>query len=52
MYLGGMGVPRDYVNAFRWFERSAARGNVYSTYSVAVMAEGVSALRAIRSWRG
>jgi Sel1 repeat len=28
-----------YVNALRWFERSAAHGNVHSMYSAAVMAE-------------
>jgi Sel1 repeat len=39
MYLYGIGVPRDYANAVRWFQRSAAYGNVHSMYSAAVMAE-------------
>jgi len=39
MYLYGVGLPRDYSNAFRWFERSAEHGNPHATYSVAVMAD-------------
>jgi TPR repeat protein len=39
MYLFGIGLSRDPVNALRWYVRSAARGNVHSIYSVAVMAE-------------
>jgi hypothetical protein len=39
MYLLGIGVSRDYVNALRWHERSAAGGNAHSMYSVAVMAD-------------
>ena len=39
MYLYGVGLPRDYANAFRWFGRSAAHDNPHAMYSVAVMAE-------------
>jgi TPR repeat protein len=39
MYLFGIGLSRDPVNALRMYERSAARGNLHSIYSVAVMAE-------------
>ena len=39
MYLFGIGVSRDAVNALRWFVRSAVGGNLHSMYSAAVMAE-------------
>ena len=39
MYLRGLGVARDYANAFRWFQRAAEGGNALAMHSVAAMAE-------------
>jgi TPR repeat protein len=39
MYLRGLGVARDYANAFRWFQRAAEGGNPFAMHGVAAMAE-------------
>ena len=32
MYAGGIGVEQDYVDAFDWYKRSAAKGNTDAMY--------------------
>jgi uncharacterized protein len=37
MYEYGRGVPRDYVEALRWYRKSAEQGNAKGEYAVALM---------------
>jgi TPR repeat protein len=40
MYYYGKGVPKDYVEAARWYLKSAEQGNVDAQYSIASMYYG------------
>jgi TPR repeat protein len=37
MYYYGKGLPKDYVQAARWYLKSAEQGNVNAQYSIAYM---------------
>jgi TPR repeat protein len=37
MYYYGKGVPKDYVEAARWYLKSAEQGDVNAQYSIASM---------------
>lgn len=34
LYAAGSGVPKDYVEAFDWYKRAAAKGNAEAMYSL------------------
>jgi len=45
MYYYGKGLPKDYVQAARWYLKSAEQGNVNAQYSIAYMYYGGKGLQ-------
>ena len=54
MYYEGDGVPQDFAEARRWFEKAAAQGNAEAQYNLGVMHEngqgGPQDKRAAKEW--